>query len=78
MGKLRNIVIISMLIICCGQLEVTEAQLLSEIPSKEKIAWGPEKDGVQLGSSFDLKERPYRQGEQISFKMYIQNIWFEQ
>ena len=37
MGKLRNIVIVSMLIIWCGLLQVVEAQLLSEIPSKEKI-----------------------------------------
>ncbi len=30
--------------------------------------------GLQLGLSFDLQARPYRQGEVISFKVYVHNV----
>ena len=48
-----------------------------EVPGDEadadRAAWGREVDGLQLGLSFDLQNRPYLAGETVGFKLLVRN-----
>jgi len=54
--------------------EKTDAQVEVEgTGEKNALAWGEEVDGLQLGLSYDSAERPYSQGEIVSFDVHARN-----
>ncbi len=49
-------------------------QVEGERPDNESnLVWGEEVDGLQLGLSYDSQERPYYQGEIVSFEVHVRN-----